>query len=100
MQHKCVALRGRCWPLKTLLIAAMLKHWKVIKTFVAASKSGRKELIMWELDFECTGDYGLSDCLFVTEEAWDFAEAFCDFSWRNKDKENNPIDYDEDDLPF
>ena len=55
---------------------------------------------MWELDFECTGDYGLSDCLFVTEEAWDFAEAFCDFSWRNKDKENNPIDYDEDDLPF
>ena len=55
---------------------------------------------MWELDFECTGYYGLSDCLFVTEEAWDFVESFCDFSWRNKDKENKPIDYDEDDLPF
>ena len=55
---------------------------------------------MWELDFECTGDYGLSDCLFVTEEAWDFAEAFCDFSGRHKAKENKSIDYDENDLPF
>ena len=70
------------------------------KNAVAASESGRKELIMWELDFECTGDYGLSDCQFVTEEAWDFAEAFCDFTGRHKAKENKPIDYDEDDLPF
>ena len=67
---------------------------------MVAAKSGRKELIMWELDFECTGDYGLSDCLTVTERDWDFAEAFCDFSDNHKAKKCSPIDYDEDDLPF
>lgn len=30
---------------------------------------------MWELDFEVTGDYGLSDCTIDTEEILDFAEA-------------------------
>ena len=29
---------------------------------------------MWELEHECTGDYGLSDCEFVTEETWDLVE--------------------------
>ena len=55
---------------------------------------------MWELNFECTGDYGLSDCLTVTERDWDFAEAFCDFSEKHKAKKYSPINYDEDDLPF
>ena len=55
---------------------------------------------MWELDFECTGDYGLSDCLIVTEKDWDYAESFCDFSWKHKAKENTSIDFDEGDLPF
>ena len=55
---------------------------------------------MWELDFECTSDYGLSDCRIVTERDWDFVEAFCDFSEKHKVKKYSPIDYDEDDLPF
>ena len=29
---------------------------------------------MWKS--ECTGDYGLSDCLLVTDEAWDYAESW------------------------
>lgn len=29
---------------------------------------------MWEI--ECTGDYGLSDCLFLSDIAQDYAEAW------------------------
>lgn len=64
-------------------------------------KTERKEKIMWKS--ECTGDYGLSDCLFVTDEAWDYAESWFTYSTPASSKEPTPyepIDFDEDDLPF
>ena len=95
----CCAVR----PLLASGIAANCGKARIIgeeKIVVAASESGRKELIMWELDFECTGDYGLSDCLFVTEKDWDYADAFFDFSSKNKAKEHKPINHEDDDFPF
>lgn len=56
---------------------------------------------MWET--ECTGDYGLSDCLFVTEEAWDYVESWFNHTTPASSNEANlrePIDFDENDLPF
>ena len=29
---------------------------------------------MWEIN--CTGDYGLSDCLFVTEDTLDYVDSW------------------------
>jgi hypothetical protein len=49
----------------------------------------------------CTGDYGLSDCLFVTEEVWDFAESFGTIPSLPKNEEVVTSDTEEDsDLPF
>ena len=64
-------------------------------------KTERKEKIM--LESECTGDYGLSDCLLVTDEAWDYVESWFTHSTpasSNEPKPYEPIDFDEDDLPF
>ena len=56
---------------------------------------------MWKS--ECTGDYGLSDCLLVTDEAWDYAESWFTRSTpasTNEPELYNPIGFDEDALPF
>lgn len=62
---------------------------------------------MWEI--ECTGDYGLSDCLSITEEAWDFAEMAWKYPEPSKSEavpsNDEPrgydrTDWDEDDFLF
>ena len=62
---------------------------------------------MWEI--ECTGNYGLSDCLFITEEAWDFVEMAWQYPELPKSEavpnNDEPKSYDrtdwvEDRLPF
>jgi hypothetical protein len=47
-----------------------------------------------------TGDYGLSDCLFVNEEALDFADSFCKAPSLVATVESLPITEEDSDFPF
>lgn len=41
---------------------------------------------MWET--ECTGDYGLSDCQFVTEDIMDYVDSWFTPANGNKQQDN------------